>query len=172
MIALNDENVLRSVASTYGGLNSDAYATTIQDYDDREALKSDLVDQIYNEVVVPQYVPERKQTVGTTRSGGGSMTAAERQTARIQANFNKMGNITKSNYESFLNQVPNFQGKYRAKVKDNTLLIADAKSSKVISKIDLSNPTLAKSTLANLAGVSGYRGQNYDAKSLIAQYSN
>lgn len=172
MAVLNDENVLRSAASTYGGLNSDAYATTIQDSDDREALKRDLVDQIYNEVVVPQYVPERRQTVGTTRSGGGSMTAKEREMARIQANFNKMGNITESNYESFLNQVPNFQGKYRAKVEDNTLLIADAKSGKVTSRIDLSNPTLAKQTLANLAGVSGYRGQTYDAKSLIAQYSN
>ena len=172
MAVLNDENVLRSAAATYGDLNSVAYSETIKDGDDRQALREDLVDQIYNEVVKPQYVPERKQTVGTTRSRGGSMTAKEREMARIQANFNKMGNITESNYESFLNQVPNFQGKYRAKVEDNTLLIADAKSGKVTSKIDLSNPTLAKQTLANLAGVSGYRGQTYDAKSLIAQYSN
>jgi len=92
--------------------------------------------------------------------------------AEVDITFNKMGNITESNYESFLNEVPKFQEKYRAKVKDNTLLIADAKSGKVTSKINLSNPTLAKQTLANLAGVSGYRGQTYDAKSLIAQYSN
>ena len=171
MAVLNDENVLRSAAATYGDLNSIAYSETIKDGDDRQALREDLVDQIYNEVVVPQYVPERKQTVGTTRSGGGSMTAKERQMARIKANFDKMGNITETNYQSFLNQVPGFQEKYRAKIDDNVLLIADKKGN-VTSKIDLSNPGLAKSALANLAGISGYRGQTYDAKSLIAQYSN
>jgi hypothetical protein len=171
MTVLNDENVLRSAAATYGDLNSVAYSETIKDGDDRQALREDLVDQIFNEVVKPQYVPERKQTVGTTRSGGGSMTAKEREMARIKANFDKMGNITEANYQSFLNQVPGFQGKYRAKIDDNVLLIADKKGN-VTSKIDLSNPALAKSALANLAGVSGYRGQTYDAKSLIAQYSN
>ena len=171
MAVLNDENVLRSAAATYGDLNSVAYSETIKDGDDRQALREDLVDQIYNEVVVPQYIPERKQTVGTTRSRGGSMTAKEREMARIKANFDRMGNITEANYQSFLNQVPGFQGKYKAKIDDNVLLIADKKGN-VTSKIDLSNPALAKSALANLAGISGYRGQTYDAKSLIAQYSN
>jgi len=120
MAVLNDENVLRSAASTYGGLNSDAYATTIQDSDDREALKSDLVDQIYNEVVVPQYVPERKQTVGTTRSGGGSMTAAERTKRMLQNQIGSLPAPTETNfnqYQSFIDP------KYDFTIKDGNLLI-------------------------------------------------
>lgn len=120
MAVLNDENVLRSAASTYGGLNSDAYATTIQDSDDREALKSDLVDQIYNEVVVPQYVPERKQTVGTTRSRGGGMTAAERTRRMLQNQIGSLPAPTEANfnqYQSFIDP------KYDFTIKDGNLLI-------------------------------------------------
>lgn len=120
MAVLNDENVLRSAASTYGGLNSDAYATTIQDSDDREALKRDLVGQIYNEVVVPQYVPERRQTVGTTRSRGGSMTAAERAKRMLQNQIGSLPVPTEANfnqYQSFIDP------KYDFTIKDGNLLI-------------------------------------------------
>lgn len=120
MAVLNDENVLRSAASTYGGLNSDAYATTIQDSDDREALKRDLVDQIYNEVVVPQYVPERKQTIGTTRSGSGSITAAERAKRMLQNQIGSLPAPTEANfnqYQSFIDP------KYDFTIKDGNLLI-------------------------------------------------
>jgi len=169
---LNDENNLRSAASTYGDLGANAYKEQIEDSEDKELLMNDLTDQMYEQVFMPQYVPERKQTVSTSRSGGGSLTAAEREVIRIKNNFDSMGNISEENYRTFLNEVPNFEGKYRAQVKDNVLIIADAKSGTGISKIDLSNPTAAKAQLANLAGVSGYRGETYDATSLIAKYSN
>lgn len=169
---LNDENNLRSAASTYGDLGANAYKEQIKDSEDKEALMNDLTNQMYDQVFMPQYVPERKQTVSASRSRGGSLTAAEREVIRIKNNFDSMGNISEENYRTFLNEVPNFEGKYRAQVKDNVLIIADAKSGTGISKIDLSNPTAAKAQLANLAGVSGYRGKTYDATSLIAKYSN
>lgn len=120
MAVLNDENVLRSAAATYGDLNSVAYSETIKDGDDRQALREDLVDQIFNEVVKPQYVPERKQTVGTTRSRGGSMTAAERTKRMLQNQIGSLPAPTEANfnqYQSFIDP------KYDFTIKDGNLLI-------------------------------------------------
>ena len=120
MTVLNDENVLRSAAATYGDLNSVAYSETIKDGDDRQALREDLVDQIFNEVVAPQYVPERKQTVGTTRSGGGNMTAAERTRRMLQNQIGSLPAPTEANfnqYQSFIDP------KYDFNIKDGNLLI-------------------------------------------------
>lgn len=101
---------------------------------------------------------------------GGSSTAGEREKNRIKALFDTKGNITENNYKQFLTLVPNFEQNYTSRVKDNILQIANQKGN-LVSSIDLSNPTLAKQQLANLAGVPGYSGATYDAKALIQQYS-
>lgn len=165
-----DESQLRSLMSQIYGAGYDSYENFLGDNPEanREEMLNDAAEHLYETRVKSLYFPQEKTTrFVEQKPQGGKLTAKERQIAAIQANFNKLGNITESNYKSFLNEVPGFQGKYRAKVKDNMLIIADAKSSKVTSKIDLSNPTLAKQTLANLAGVSGYRGQTTD----LSQYN-
>ena len=54
-------------------------------------------------------------------------------------------------------------------VKDNKLIIGDVKSKTALRTIDLSNPSLAKSQIANLAGVLGYGQSGQITPSSIEQ---
>ena len=141
MAVLNDENVLRSAAATYGDLNSTAYSETIKDGDDRQALREDLVDQIYNEVVKPQYVPERRQTVGTIRSSrsGGRGTAGERTSANIAQQLAGMQPISQANYKEYESKISrsNFEKGYR-------IVFAKGKPTVVKYNLETGKPEFAR----------------------------
>ncbi len=100
---LNDENNLRSAASTYGDLGANAYKEQIKDSEDKELLMNDLTDQMYDQVFMPQYVPERKQTISASRSKGGSV--AERNRAANIARLNQIGSITAGNFKNLESEI-------------------------------------------------------------------
>lgn len=155
----NDETFLRGAVSTLAGIDYDTYeaATEGPEKDaELEAMIQDTAQAIFNQGIKPGYTQQTRTTRFRTE-GTGSTTAGERKIAQIKANFDKLGNITENNYKEFLILVPGFEENFESKIKDGRLLIGKGKD--LILDIDLSNPILAKQQLANLAGVTGYSGQ-------------
>ena len=136
-----------------------------------EDIEGFLVDSFLNRVNQEFQPYAQAVQTGQLRPTTASTTQSERNIAKTKARLDKLGNITKNNYEEFLNLVEDFQGKYIARVENGILQVADNKTGDIRVNIDLSKPSLAKQKLANLAGVTGYSGSTYDAKSLIQQYS-
>jgi hypothetical protein len=130
---------------------------------------NDASSYLFKNYIAPVYGQETTTRKFDTTEKQYRPTAGEREVQRIKALFDSKGNITKNNYKEFLTLVPGFEKNYRSIIKDGKLQIGKGKD--LVGNIDLSNPTLAKQQLANLAGVTGYSGPTYDATSLIQKYS-
>ena len=123
-----------------------------------EDIEGFLVDSFLNRVNQEFQPYAQSIQTGQLRPTKTSTTQSERNIAITKARLDKQGNITKDNYEEFLTLVKDFQKNYIARVENGILQIADNKTGNIRTNIDLSNPTLAKQQLANLAGVTGYQG--------------
>jgi hypothetical protein len=153
--ALNDESVLRSAAAKYGNLNSTAYAETIKDKEDRGALIQDLAEQIHTEVVVPQYIPEKRTY--TTGSKSQKSTAGERTTAEIQKQINSFPTPTPENVISDWSTIID-KTKYKVqKADDDNYYITDLKNPPSIlsQPFDFNKPNDIANIFANIAGIKG-----------------
>lgn len=167
----SDETFLRSAVSQIAGLGYDEYeaATAGPEKEaEKAALIEDTAQAMFQQYIKPGYT-QTSQTKYRDTPKRGSTTAGEREVQRIKTLFDSKGNITENNYKEFLTLVPDFEKNYRSVIKDGKLQIGKGKD--LVADIDLSNPTLAKQKLANLAGVTGYSGPTYDATSLIQKYS-
>ena len=151
---LNDENNLRSAASTYGDLGANAYKEQIEDSEDKELLINDLADQMYEQVFMPQYVPERKQTISASRSNSGSV--AERNRAANIARLNQIGNITPSNFNNAESEID--LTKYSLVEQDGNHYVTDKKGN-VLTTLNLSNQQDTKSKLLSFMKGGGGIGQ-------------
>jgi len=166
-----DENLLRSVVSQTAGLGYDQFEEAMGE--DKQADMTEMINDassyLFKNYIAPVYGQETTTRKFDTTEKQYRPTAGEREVQRIKALFDSKGNITKNNYKEFLTLVPGFEKNYRSIIKDGKLQIGKGKD--LVANIDLSNPTLAKQQLANLAGVTGYSGPTYDATSLIQKYS-
>ena len=145
---------MRGYAALFG-TNFDGYNKMLEQGEDIEGF---LVDSFLNRVNQEFQPYAQSIQTGQLRPTKTSTTQSERNIAITKARLDKQGNITKDNYEEFLTLVKDFQKNYIARVENGILQIADNKTGNIRTNIDLSNPTLAKQQLANLAGVTGYQG--------------
>ena len=125
---LNDESVLRSAAAKYGNLNSTAYAETIKDKEDRSALIQDLAEQIHTEVVVPQYIPE-KRTYATQQKESAPDKRAKEQTEAFVEQYDSLGEITETNINSLkqgkITDARFVEGKLKVKIGNKVIGLSD-----------------------------------------------
>ena len=162
-LKMKGEPGMRGYAALFG-TNFDGYNKMLEQGEDIEGF---LVDSFLNRVNQEFQPYAQSIQTGQLRPTKTSTTQSERNIAITKARLDKKGNITKDNYEEFLNLVEGYQGKYIARVENNILQVADNTTGKIRLKIDLSKPLLAKQSLANLAGVTGYQGgQQQDIESL------
>ena len=166
-LKMKGEPGMRGYAALFG-TNFDGYNKMLEQGEDIEGF---LVDSFLNRVNQEFQPYGQAVQTGQLAPTTTSTTQSERNIAATKAELDKKGNITKDNYEEFLNLVDKFQENYIARVENGILQIADNKTGNIRTSIDLSKPSLAKQKLANLAGVTGYSGPTYDATSLIQKYS-
>ena len=162
----SNEADLRSIMSQIYGVNHTAYQNFLgsDPAANKSAMLDDAAEHLYDTQVAEKYFPMTKTTKFRTEKTGGT-TAKEREVQRIKSLLDSKGNITENNYKEFLTLVPGFEENFESKIKDGRLQIGKGKD--LVLDIDLSNQTLAKQQLANLAGVTGYQGgQQQDIESL------
>jgi hypothetical protein len=152
----SNEADLRSIMSQIYGVDHTAYQNFLgsDPTANKSAMLDDAAEHLYDTQVAEKYFPMTRTTRFKSEKTG-STTQGEREVARIKALFDSKGNITENNYKEFLTLVPGFEKNYRSIIKDGKLQIGKGKD--LVADIDLSNPTLAKQQLANLAGVTGYQ---------------
>ena len=166
-----NEGDLRSIMAQVYGVDHTAYQNFLggDANANKNEMLSDAAEYLYDTQVADKYFPQTKTTKFTTQQRGVSLTAGERKIAQIKAELDNMSMPTTANIDNYMTLLELNKGE-AYQVKDNKLIIGDVKAGTAIRTIDLSNPTLAKSQIANLAGVLGYSGPTYDAKSLIQKY--
>ncbi len=163
---LNDENNLRSAASTYGDLGANAYKEQIKDSEDKELLMNDLTDQMYDQVFMPQYVPERKQTISASRSKGGSV--AERNRAANIARLNQIGSITAGNFKNLESEID--LTKYSLVEQEGIYYVTDKKGNE-LTTLDLSNQQATKSKLLDFMKGGGGGFGEISSQADLSQYN-
>lgn len=167
---LNSNAILRSVVADYMGADYDTFEEIKASGNDPKEMAKNQLYEMFEQKFDPYTKLQEIKSYSRTSTNQQKLTAGEREVQRIKSLLDSKGNITENNYKEFLTLVPDFTKKgYKSKMKDGRLQIG--KGNDLVLDIDLSNPTLAKQQLANLAGVTGYSGATYDAKSLIQQYS-
>mgnify|MGYP003624709500 CR=1 FL=1 len=166
-----NEGDLRSIMAQVYGVDHTAYQNFLggDANANKNEMLSDAAEYLYDTQVADKYFPQTKTTKFTTQQRGVSLTAGEREIAQIKSKLDNMPIPTTANIDNYMTLLKLNKGE-AYQVKDNKLIIGDVKAGTAIRTIDLSNPTLAKSQIANLAGVKGYSGPAYDAKSLIQKY--
>lgn len=166
---LNSDAILRSVVADYMGADYDTFEEIKASGNDPKEMAKNQLYEMFEQKFDPYTKLQDITSYSRTSTNQQKLTAGEREVQRIKSLLDSKGNITENNYKEFLTLVPDFEKNYESKIKDGRLQIGKGKD--LVLDIDLSNPTLAKQQLANLAGVTGYSGPTYDAKSLIQKYS-
>ena len=165
---LKDETKLRSMMSQIFGVDHAAFQQFVENDETLSAeMIEDAASELYDMSVAPQYFPQQK-TTRVMQPKGGSSTAGERRIAVIKSKLDNLPPPTSGNIDNYMTLLKLNKGE-AYQVKGNKLIIGDVKAGTALRTIDLSNPTLAKSQIANLAGVLGYSqgGQSQD----LSQYN-
>ena len=164
-----NEADLRSVMSQIYGVDHTAYQNFLgsDPTANKSAMLDDAAEHLYDTQVAEKYFPMTKTTKFTTERTGGT-TAGERKTAKIKTDLDKLPLPNTGNIDTYMTLLELNKGE-TYQVKDNKLIIGDVKSKTALRTIDLSNPSLAKSQIANLAGVLGYGQSGQITPSSIEQ---
>jgi hypothetical protein len=165
---LKDETKLRSMMSQIFGVDHTTFQQFVENDETLSAeMLNDAAEELYDMSVAPQYFPQQK-TTKVMQPRGGSSTAGERRIAVIKSKLDNLPPPTSGNIDNYMTLLKLNKGE-AYQVKGNKLIIGDVKAGTALRTIDLSNPTLAKSQIANLAGVMGYSqgGQSQD----LSQYN-
>jgi hypothetical protein len=164
-----NEADLRSVMSQIYGVDHTAYQNFLgsDPTANKSAMLDDAAEHLYDTQVAEKYFPMTKTTKFTTERTGGT-TAGERKTAKIKTDLDRLPLPNTGNIDTYMTLLELNKGE-TYQVKDNKLIIGDVKSKTALRTIDLSNPSLAKSQIANLAGVLGYGQSGQITPSSIEQ---
>tara|TARA_B100001059_G_scaffold231416_1_gene267213 strand:- start:732 stop:2714 length:1983 start_codon:yes stop_codon:yes gene_type:complete len=165
----SNEADLRSIMSQIYGVNHTAYQNFLgsDPTANKSAMLDDAAEYLYDTQVAEKYFPMTKTTRFTTGKKSSS-TQGERDRAEIKSKLDNLPSPTTTNIDNYMTLLKLNKGE-AYQVKDNKLIIGDVKAGTALRTIDLSNPTLAKSQIANLAGVLGY-GQGEGLQDL-SQYN-
>ena len=165
----SNEADLRSVMSQIYGVDHTAYQNFLgsDPTANKSAMLDDAAEHLYDTQVAEKYFPMTKTTKFRTEKTS-STTAGERKTAKIKADLDGLPLPNTGNIDTYMTLLELNKGE-TYQVKDNKLIIGDVKSKTALRTIDLSNPSLAKSQIANLAGVLGYGQSGQITPSSIEQ---
>ena len=153
----NDETFLRGAVSRLAGIDYDAYEAATEGPEkaaELDAMIQDTAQAIFNQEIKPGYTQQTRTTRFTTEGSGGT-TQGERKVAEIKSKLNALPPPNTGNIDTYMTLLELNKGE-AYQVKNNKLIIGDIKAGIALRTIDLSNPSLAKSQIANLAGVLGY----------------
>lgn len=153
----SDETFLRSAVSQMAGLDYDEYEAATagpEKQAEKAALIEDTAQAMFQQYIKPGYTQTSQTKYRDTPKTGGT-TAGERGIAVIKSKLDNLPPPTSGNVDNYMTLLKLNKGE-AYQVKGNKLIIGDVKAGTALRTIDLSNPTLAKSQIANLAGVLGY----------------
>ena len=153
----SDETFLRSAVSQIAGLDYDEYEAATagpEKQAEKAALIEDTAQAMFQQYIKPGYTQTSQTKYRDTPKTGGT-TAGERGIAVIKSKLDNLPPPTSGNVDNYMTLLKLNKGE-AYQVKGNKLIIGDVKAGTALRTIDLSNPTLAKSQIANLAGVLGY----------------
>ena len=166
----NDETFLRGAVSRLAGIDYDAYEAATEGPEkaaELEAMIQDTAQAIFNQGIKPGYTQQTRTTRFKTEKSG-STTQGEREVAKIKSKLDALPLPNTGNIDTYMTLLKLNKGE-AYQVKNNKLIIGDVKAGTKLQTIDLSNPTLAKSQIANLAGVLGYGLSGQTTPSSIEQ---